>query len=330
MIASADDPDGDPCTLLIAVTKVDDVTNEEYRNDTGRSDGARRKKREIYQDLVEKFKTQMRRQVADQLGKIELSANESVSAARETARQRILSTLEIHPISAPEFRKLLLDDEDDRSFLKSEEDTGLPALQHRLIELAKTERDTRNRQLLDVSDRLRGELLGEIDRIEALWQEQTRAADEAEKLEKDIEVVLAPKRKERDLRVGAFREFLDATASTCVRELVLEAAAVAEEEVTGYLRSLRQAHWATLRAAVRRGGAFYGSRAINLPDDIAGKFQEPTAAVWSVKLLKEIRARTHQFAGDQAALVQEVCAWAEQRTEEKTAQLGSGPIKRLA
>jgi hypothetical protein len=110
-------------------------------------------------------------------------------------------------------------------------------------------------------------------RLDAMWREQTRAADEAEKLERELEAVLAPKGKERDLRVGAFREFLEGTAQTRVRELVLEAREVAEEEVTDYLARLQGAHWATLRAAVRRGGAFYGSRAINLPDDIAGKFQ---------------------------------------------------------
>ena len=162
-----------------------------------------------------------------------------------------------------------------------------------------------------------------------MWREQTRAADEAGKLEREIETVIAPKRKERDLRVGAFREFLEATAQTRVRELVLEARDVAEEEVSEYLSHLKDVHRATLRAAVRRGGAFYGSRAINLPDDIAGKFQEPMAAVWGQKLLKDVKSRTQELASDQQALVEEICVWAQERTDTTTAELMANQRKRI-
>jgi GTP-binding protein EngB required for normal cell division len=329
LVGAADDPDSDPCSLIIAVTKVDDVANEEYRNEAAGLPGARRKKRDIYDSLVEEFRTRMRRQVSDQLGVIGLSANETVSSARVAARDRILNTLEIHPVSAPEYRKILLDDEDDRPFLNSKEATGLPTVQKRLILLAQSERTIREQQLLEVADRLRNEIRLELDRLEALWLEQTRVASEIERVEKELDAVLDPKRKERDLRVGAFREFLEATAQIRIRELVLEAREVAEQEVGTYLSGLRNAHWATLRAAVRRGGAFDGSRAINLPDDIAGKFQEPTAAVWSVKLLKEIRRRTQEFATDQMTLVEEVCIWANERIESATAQLMRNQQKRI-
>ena len=108
--------------------------------------------------------------------------------------------------------------------------------------------------------------------IESKWKERTRAAEEAEKLADALEQFMAPKQKEYDLRVGGFREFLEQTVQASIRELVLEARSVAESEVNTYLRELQWTHWSTLRAAVRRGGTFNGSRTISLPEDIANYF----------------------------------------------------------
>jgi len=254
----------------------------------------------------------MRTQVVEQLNNIGVSKNLAVDTARASARDNILSDLEIYPVSAPEYRKLLLDDDEDRSFLANERDTGIPALRKRLRTLGESERCQRQQQIAEVSERLTRSVLGELTQIKSLWGERNRAAEDAERVAQELALFLEPKRKERDLRVGAFREFLDATVKTRVRELVLDAREVAQEEVSNYLSVLRGAHWATLRAAVRRGGTFYGSRAINLPDDIANYFQEPMAAVWSQKLLKDIRKRTSELASDQSDLVAEICAWASE------------------
>ena len=130
------------------------------------------------------------------------SGNEAVSTARAAAREQILSTLEIHPVSAPEYRKILLDNEDDRAFLRAEDETGVPGLKARLVALAKAEQEARLRGIVEISERFRQGVVGELVRLDGLWREETRATDEAEKLERELESVIAPKRKERDLRVG--------------------------------------------------------------------------------------------------------------------------------
>jgi hypothetical protein len=124
--------------------------------------------------------------------------------------------------------------------------------------------------------------------------------------------VLDEKKGEYRARAAAFREFLEETVQAKIEKLVLEAREVAEEEVNDYLYRLRGAHWATLRAAVRRGGTFYGSQNINLPDDITGYFQEPMAAVWGQKLLRDIRSRTGELSSDMVQMVQELCDWARE------------------
>lgn len=310
LVGAADDPESDPCSMLIAVTKVDDVASEEWRNTSGEDNNPRPKKRDVFIRLVEEFKPRMTNQISEQLNKIGSSDNESVQTAREQARNNILQSLQIHPVSAPEFRKILLNDEEDFPFLKHKDQTGMPTLQQSLVRLAQAERENLNIKIQDVYQRFSSSLLNDLYIIEGQWRERKRAAEEAEKLANALEIILEPKKKEYHLRGGAFREFLEETVKAKIRELVFEAKTAAEKEVKSYLWSLQDAHWTTLRAAVRRGGCFYGSRAINLPDDISNYFQEPMAAVWGQKLLKDIRERTSNLSTDIAAMVEEICIWA--------------------
>lgn len=312
LVGATDDPESDPCTMLITVTKVDDVASEEYRNTTEDADGKRPNRREVYAKLVDEFRPRIHNQIKDQLSQIGSSDNETVRAARDQARENILNSLQIHPVSAPEYRKILIDDEDDKAFLRELDQTGIPELQKSLIALCESERENLRCRINDVSQRLSENLLNELSIIESKWKERTRAAEEAEKLADALEQFMAPKQKEYDLRVGGFREFLEQTVQASIRELVLEARSVAESEVNTYLRELQWTHWSTLRAAVRRGGTFNGSRTISLPEDIANYFQEPMAAVWGQKLLRGIRKRTSDLSSDIAEIVKEICEWAVQ------------------
>jgi len=310
LVGATDDPESDPCSMLITVTNVDKVAEEERRNTPENEDGKKPSKRDVFAKLVEDFRPRMRGQIKEQLSSIGNSDNETVREAREQARENILESLQIHPVSAPEYRKILLDDEDDRAFLTDLEQTGIPTLQASLKALSEGERQNLRRRIDEVSKRFSDNLHNELSIIEAQWKERTRAAEEAEKLADALEQFMGPKQKEYDLRVGGFREFLEETVQAEIRGLVLEARKVAETEVSYYLYGLQNAHWATLRAAVRRGGTFYGSRPISLPDDIANYFQEPMAAVWGQKLLKGIRKRTKDLSSDIAEMVQEICEWA--------------------
>lgn len=310
LVGAADDPESDPCSMLIAVTRVDEVAEEEWRNQLNRDGGSEPKKREVFARLVEEFKPRMRSQITEQLGRMGVSDNESVQTARAQARKSLLSSLEIHPISAPELRKILLDNEDDRAFLKTTDQTGIPSLQNSLVGMSKKARESRRLRIAVVYERFSTSLLNELSMIKEQWRERTRATEEADTLSVALTAILEPKKKEYDRRLGAFREFLDKTVEEKIKTLVLEARNAAETEVNNYLLGLQGAHWATLRAAVRRSGCFYGARQINLPYDIANYFQEPMVAVWGQKLLRVIRARTSEFSKDIADMVEEICVWA--------------------
>jgi GTP-binding protein EngB required for normal cell division len=312
LVGAADDPASDPCTMLIVVTKVDDVTNEERAARIERLQPGQPKpsKREVFLELVESFKPRMRAQIAEQLAKMGDTNNEAVREARRIARDGILSSLQIHPVSAPELRRLILDDEDDRPFLTDRDQTGIPGLRGSLVELSQNAREVRDGQIAELTRRLLDSAVSELEVIQASWQEDNRAAEEAERLQKALDAVVLPKKEEYRARAAEFRGFLKETVQARIEGLVLEARVEAEKDVRNYLDSLRGVHWGTLRAAVRRGGAFHGSRHVNLPDDISGYFQEPMAAVWGQKLLRDIRKRTTELANDIEQMVTELCDWA--------------------
>ena len=317
LVGAVDDPASDPCNLFIVVTKVDDVASQEWRD---WSDGAatKPKRREIYATTVTNFKERMRSQIVDQLGNIGASNNTTLQDARSRAKSSVLDTLQIHPVSAPEYRKILTNNEDDRPFLSNQNDTGIPELSDSLARLATEERTTTAHDIEQVMQRFRDAAGGELRRLEAMWRSRTQAAQIEEGLKRDLDAFLAESQKERYVRMGAFREFLESTSQSRIKQLVAEAREIAEDEVNQFLRSLRNAHWATLKAAVTRGGSFHGQRDINLPEDIAIRFQEPVAAVWSTKLLVDVRKRTSEFATDHTRLVDELCNWARDKTQSNS------------
>lgn len=185
LVGASDDPSSDACGMFIAVTKVDDVTQTEWQVRVAALEpgSPKPKKREVFADLVEEFKPRMKAQIVEQLSMIGKSSNADVNAAREQARASILESLEIHPVSAPELKKILLDDEEDRAFLTDVEQTGVPQLQRSLMALAESERNSRAQLVRQMADRLAKSALGEIQLIESSWLQENRAEAESQRLE---------------------------------------------------------------------------------------------------------------------------------------------------
>jgi len=156
LVGAADDPESDTCPMLIAVTRVDDVAQTKWQNERSNlaAGALRSKKGEVFAQLVEEFKPRIKSQIVEQLARIGDSSNKSVNLARNQARNSIIQSLEIHPISAPEFRKILLDDKDDHSFLTDIEQTGIPKLQASLENLARREAALRRSSIEELTQRL--------------------------------------------------------------------------------------------------------------------------------------------------------------------------------
>ena len=90
---------------------------------------------------------------------------------------------------------------------------------------------------------------------------------------------MQPLRKELHVRQGQYRAFIKKGVPTRISDLVTVASATARNDIHKYLNRLGYAHWATLRASVRRGGRFSGARDIDLPREFALRFEGPIAEV---------------------------------------------------
>ncbi|SDE18171.1 dynamin family protein [Belnapia rosea] len=320
LLLSAGDAESDPCALLIAVSKTDEVAEEEHR---GLPKEQRPRKRDILARLRPEMEERIRAQAAVGFAKLSDAETEDevVRAARIGAGKALLESMRVFAVSATQYRDLKAadDDEDVRPFVRDPEDTGIPQLQGHLTQLASNHRADMASARDEVASRILRTASTYLDRTQTLWTENMRAAEEAVKLREELDRFLEPKCLELANREGAFREFLEGTATTRIDELVAKAQASAQEEVNGYLWGLRQLHWATLRATVTRGGAYVSNvgRRVDLAADVAQRFQEPMAAVWGQTLLRQVRTRTQAHGRALEDIVREICEWADQRSDTR-------------
>jgi hypothetical protein len=313
LLVSSDDPGADPFSLMIAVSHVDDVATQHWYDIDPDEEGKRPKsKAKVFGEVSRQIGVQMRTQFENQLADfVPTDGSDAIREGRESARRTLLEALKLFPVSAIEYRRLLANNDDDRPFLTSIEQSGVPAMAAHLAEIADAQTSRRDARLEQLIHRLASQLMHQVDSIEAVWRSD-RAAEDAERVRSALNLILADKAKVFEERRTSFRVFLNQVVPERIKIAVLEAKEDAQKGVNKYLRALQGVHWATLRAAVQRGGTYIGARHIDLPTDIALRFQDPVAAAWSQSLLKAIRKETYSLASDARKMVEEICDWAVQ------------------
>jgi hypothetical protein len=319
LLLSSSDPETDPCSMLMAVTRVDDVAEHEYTLTQHLPKDQRPKKSELFLQIRLELQDRLRVQATECFATFPGASadNEDVKLARLDAKQTLLSSLQVFPLSATQYRRLLQDDEDDRSFLKDVASSGVPELVDCIRRLAKD----REMRLAAARETVQERLISTIDaalgQIAASWSAESRAEQEATKLRQELDRFLEPLSREAHNRYGGFYEFLDYTGTTRITDLVEKAQSYATVKVEAYLQDLKGIHWSTLRATVNRGGAHVarGGRRIDLAADIAQEFQEPMAAIWGRTLLRDIRNRTRAHAQDLEKIIGDICTWADARSD---------------
>lgn len=303
LLFSYDDAAHDPVTLAVAVSRLDDVAEEEWAKNRDK------KKAQYLEDQFGAADSLVRSQVRQVLQNVWESSDEALMTAKKEIIDKLRDGLLVFPVSAPQYRRVLTDDDDDRAFIREEVQSGVPAMIDGLRGLVVTRREEAFRRRDAAIGIWKDLVIASIDLLHAQWSEGEQSSRELERLEHDLESFVAPMRKEFLVRQGIFREFLKATMPGRIETLVLRAKDRAEREINDYLWRLRLAHWGTLRAAVRRDGTFYGSRYINLPDDFTQRFVEPIAEVWGKSIIQDIRKRTREFAENCEGMVLELATW---------------------
>lgn len=306
------DPSSDPVVLMVAVTHTDKIAEEEYLNNRTNAPG--KKRADYLMEVCNKVKDRITNQVKEQLTNV-WKATTGLSDAKAEVVKEIIARLQVFPVSAPQYRQFLMDDEDTKPFIKTAEQSNIPQMLDALRHVVQIRAADRQQHFEEEEQRFFNRLRARIIVIKTQWEEETRAEAEAQELRSALEhfIEMEKLKLEFSNRQGAFREFLKSTLPTRIEKVVTDASINARKEVFAFIKELKIVHWKTLQAAVTRGGTFYGSRHINLPHDFALRFEEPIAEVWGKTLLHEIRKRTKEHADDSVKYVERILSWAKQQ-----------------
>ena len=299
-----------PVHLLVAVTKLDQVAEDERDREKQTRPGAARRWIEHFDEACEKSVSLLRGQVRENLARIAEEGPEQTRVERRAALDRIRDSLEVHPVSGREYRRLLLQDEDEPARIRSEQQSRVPQLIEAVKRVAQEHTGHVERQLLSSARDVQTRLVNLLGLLQTQWETDVRAEEEAAQLQRELATFLEPLRSQLLVRQGGFREFLRVGVPREIESRLAEASLTAKEDIGKYVRKLENYHWATLRAAVRRGGTYVGARHVDLANELTLRFEEPVAVVWSKHILSALRARTRELGDDYVQMVGEVADWA--------------------
>jgi len=319
LLHTTDDPAGNP-VLVVAVTRVDDIADSEYSAD------GERQFADYFSDVCQRTVPMVRSQLRGEIERIWQDDGE-LGAAKESVINNLLETLQVYPLSAVEYRRLVTG---KRSDLDRLDQTNVPSMIVGLRALRETQEVERREKINLHCHTLLDGVSSTIRLVEAQWSDENRRLEEIDQLREDLETFIGPLRRQFDTLQGQYREFLRATVPSRITDLVKTAKERARNQIQRYLNRLGQAHWATLRASVRRGGRFSGATEIDIQREFALKFEEPIAETWGKEILKDIRKRTNDYANGCLALVEQVVEWAQQqgaRVQQKVVEAQSEAIR---
>lgn len=307
LLHSIDDPAADPVSLIVAVVRADEIANERRNLNKEKS------RAEHLLDVRGECEVLVKRQLKECLSKVWGASESDTLTGKREVIERLSDSLIVSALSTTEYRRFLIDDEDDHPFIKTAEQSGVPELVDRIRALSSSNSETVVNRFDEAVVSFRTRLLTQIEAIKARWEESSRAVEESEELRQELESFIKPLREEFRARQGGFRTFLKETLPSTIDRVVSDASLAAHRSIDKYLQGLESANWRTLQAAVRREGAFHGARYINLPDDYASSFEDPIAESWGKYILSELRKKTREFSEDCLELVDQMIQWAKEQ-----------------
>lgn len=307
LLHASNDLTSDPVALIVVVVKIDDVAVENWRNDKAVNGTALKSKAQHFADQVERCRID----IAQRLNSFLRDVWEDDTEGKRLVVQSILDNLQVFPVSAPQFRlHCSTDPDDDKPFLPDAEATNVIALRSAIAGVAQRCMAEQAKRFEETHQRFFGQLRARLRVLSAQRNEERQAEEEINQFKQALDGFVGPLQREFDTRRGGFRGFLRKTIPAQIESKVESASSKARKGIQAVLAQLRDAHWKTLQAAVRKEGTFYGSRHINLPHDFALRFEEPVAEVWSREILTGIRRETKEFAEYQSSAVTQVLEWA--------------------
>jgi GTP-binding protein EngB required for normal cell division len=297
--------------LRVVAVKLDDVATAERQAFRAQNPGlAPPPWLAAFRSACDRSQELIRNQLAQVFDQSVGDAPPETQDARRAALVQTAAAMAVYPVSAIEYRKLHEADPEDPAKIKAAEDSGIPALIDSLRELARCH----HRELIAAYQSTAQRLFEAIARALARVDEERSgdARQQARLVEqrRSLDAALAPAAGELRPRLGMLRERLRGTIPQTIDTEVERGVAIADRKVREYFLGLREVSWRTLRAAIHRGGVWVKTRPIDLPNELALRFEEPLAVAWNRGAVAPLRRALHEFGRDLGRLLGQAVVWA--------------------
>ncbi|MDB4988370.1 MAG: uncharacterized protein JWN04_3548, partial [Myxococcaceae bacterium] len=114
LLHETNSPESQNATLLVAVVKLDATADDARAAERLISPSNARPWAVHFEEACQRATVMIREQLSLELQKVSEQGGESTRDERSAVIRRVLESMQVHPVVAPEYRKLLTDDEDDR------------------------------------------------------------------------------------------------------------------------------------------------------------------------------------------------------------------------
>jgi hypothetical protein len=298
--------------LRVVAVKLDDVATAERAAFRAQNPGVTPPAwLAVFRRACEESQSLIRNQLTQVFDQSVVEAPAETKVERRDALDQIVRSMEVHPVSAIEYRKLHENDPEDAPKIKAPEDSGMPALIDSLSVLGQQHRD----ELVEAYRSTVQQLFEAIDRALATVKDEL-SSDERQLarlagLRDSLGTAMKPAADELKPRLGALRERLRATIPQTIETEVERNVSIGERKVREYFLTLRKWPWGTLRATIRRGGVWVRSRPVDLPNELALRFEDPLTVAWRRGVLIPLQRALHEFGTDIGRLLGKVIVWAK-------------------
>ena len=302
--------DGRPAVhVAIVVTRLDDVAKDEYAKkyvDAQDSGDPLPHPGEIFQSLAQQMAVKIRSQVGDAL--LRSRSFDDLEPDQRRIRERVVRDLCGHMtvvcVAAPDYLALAEQSPVPR-LLQSAEDTNIPALSAAIAELARAANEARTTHLTEAEEQLHSILDRTLATLESARRDRKGVREEADlQFRAGLEQVADPLRQQAKQHRREFMKFLGEAMPNSLDALADRAADNAKRRLQRLKKEGAKIHWATLNAALTRGGEFSaGKKDVNYPGSLTYAFVDIVAGSWRELVIDVVRAEVKRLCDNDEQLI---------------------------
>lgn len=302
-----------PIHILVAVTHLDDVARDRYREAVqaaDESDSPAPDRHDIFRSLSRSMETTLRVQIRDALR--QSSAFEDLSgdlrASREAVVEQLCESMEIVCVAAPDYIDAITAPGLGTGLLTDPVATGIPRFREALRALARNTAARRLRDIVEHERLLRSDLLAHLQVQRGTYEGGRGAAlEEWERLREQLQARLGPIREEMQAHHGEILGTLRRGLLERIKALCQNAEIQANKRLQRLTRQGQDLHFMSLKAALTRDGV-WENRNINYPENLTFAVLDAIAAQWEPEIVDAVRTEIRKLADRDLALVEQLVA----------------------